>query len=285
LGDTFHLFHLSLSPRDGRQLELWTDDETPSVPPTREAFLRQVFGRPMEFQHRNNTFYYVPVSEDPSGALIGRIGREFESEENLAPEHKFESVTRPGWKAAVVAVNPIHLDDGQGQKVAVHHHRTVGRPFSVLASLVRHINETGERTAAYHIEVAPIFDSSTFWTFAERNRGDITVLTFDLATPNPLDGKDAIEQELKAYHEATQATSVAISLKGEDGLQTDSATVREAVEYAQRGAGKITAKTRDNVRYDSTKSAATVRLERPPGGDPLLVRAAQQIGRLLGKLK
>ena len=284
MGDTFHLLRLSLIERESNQAELDFGDQPiePRIPATREEFLRRVFGERIEFEHRNRVFYYVP-GDMPGEFIMARIGRPFETEENLAPDQNFESVTRAAWKAAVVVIDPRHLANGDGQKVAMHYERVVGRPFPVFASLVNHINDAGSPRAQYHIEVDPIFDPTTFWTFASEHRGDITVLTFDLATPNPFGGKERIEEELREYAAAEKAHSVAVTLRSIDGLETNTQTVIEAVSYAQRGAGKVTAKTRSGRRYDSTKANMTVTLDRDTG-EPLITRAAEFIGRLLGRL-
>jgi hypothetical protein len=74
LGDTFQLLRLSLTPRDRRQQE-FEFGVAATEPPTREAFLRDVFSRSIEFTHYGNTFHYAPAPPAAGeNVILGRVG-------------------------------------------------------------------------------------------------------------------------------------------------------------------------------------------------------------------
>lgn len=271
----FELFRLSLVER--RPGDMFED---PNM--SREVYLRAAFGSDWDFEHYGNTFYFRPVASslDAKDLLIGRLGRQYSMTESLSPDHDLEFVQHEGWKAALLLVDPTHHADGQ--KVAMNYDKDVGMPFALATSLVRMINEQNA-AAKYQIIIEKIFDAESFWHFAEVNKGDVTFLAFDLATPNMFEGREALESDLRDLRDKEHAQEISLQLKSEDGLETDTTRVREAVHYAERGAGSVRARTRTKKTYNSKKKAKAVKLDDGVSDDSsLLVRALAQIGRIFG---
>src|SRR5215831_1393023 len=76
----YDLIRLVLIARDP---DLFTQNEIPS----RESWLRRLFGGEIIFTHYSNEFHYVPETEavDPR-LIIGRVGRPRPVAENQPPE-------------------------------------------------------------------------------------------------------------------------------------------------------------------------------------------------------
>lgn len=276
MAERYDLFRLSLLPRQQR-------DAFEGPDPTREEYLRKVFGERRRFMHYGVEFHYVPSQRKglAGDAILGRVGRSVKSEENQSPDEEFVDIVRDAWKAVVIVVDPREHADGQ--KVAIEHDPKVGSTISLVGSLVASINEAYPRTA-YNIEVAPIIDAESFWEFAEANRGQITTLTFEFVAPNMFGGSDSITEELRSFRNVEHAQKVNITLASKEGLETDTLRTREAVDYAVKGGGKIRARTRGGRTYNSTKKVKTTTLPSDNLDDePALVRAARLVTRIFGR--
>ena len=82
--------------------------------PTRTAYLTRVFSEERKFLHYKNEFYFEPAPASFSpGALLGRLGRLVQSDENLSPEEGLIETIHEGWKACVVVIDPTDHEDGQ----------------------------------------------------------------------------------------------------------------------------------------------------------------------------
>ena len=104
--------------------------------PTREAWLRHVFGRQFSFVHRHNVFHFAPEDRaatlDVQALIIGRVGRQVVSQENAPPSEGFADIERETWDAAYIFIDPRHHEDGQ--KVAFEHEPRVGIPAALSFS-------------------------------------------------------------------------------------------------------------------------------------------------------
>ncbi|PBD15464.1 hypothetical protein CLD06_06045 [Wolbachia endosymbiont of Drosophila subpulchrella] len=245
MSEKFELFRLSLMARPQRDLIL--DD--PKGDPTKEEYLRKVFNKKYMVSHRGTEFYYVPLPSDKKTPpfLGGRIGRSFENIEFTPPDQGFNESLHKGWKALAIVLDPSPHDDGQ--KIAVEVNREVGQASAILGSLIERINQ--EDDAIYMIDHRPIIDAETFWQFAKENKGNITNLKFEFTAPNMFGGRDSIQEELRAFRDNERAQKVSIALTSPDGINTDTERVHEGVDYAEKGGGDITARTKNNRRYNS----------------------------------
>lgn len=272
--DAYELFRLTLISR--RPNDLFS-----VLNPSREDFIIALFSRRIEFEHHTTAFSYVPLSTDiETKAIVGKIGRAVQIPENAPPDEDFDEQLRETWKASVIAIDPTPSKDGQ--KISIQNDRRVGRPFSVLRSLLRHVNS--DVAAAYMLEAQPIFSSETFWQFAEINKGNITSLTFDFVVPNGIWNADSnLKDELRSANESMNAEEVITTIKSESGVNTDSAPVAEAMAYIENGSGTASARTRDGKRFSSTKKSKRSIVEYDLIGSPrnALARALVSLAKIL----
>jgi len=276
VAERFDLFRLSLLLR--QQRDAFEDPD-----PTREEYLRRVFGEKRSFSFYGTEFHYVP--EDPqirSDVVMGRIGRALNTEENTSPEEGFKDTIHTGWRAITVVMDPRHHDDGQ--KVAVEVNNRVGKARALITGLVESINDAYPHTA-YAVEVAPIINAESFWQFAAQNKGAITRLTFEFVAPNMFGGTDDLSEELRAFRQKENAEKVTIGLQSNEGLETDTDRTREAVDYAVQGCGTIKARTKSGRRFDSSRTNASSRLDEAAEEDtrPKATRLSGLISRILGR--
>ncbi len=240
-----------------------------------------MFSEERKFIHYKHDFYFEPAPDSSTaGALLGRLGRLVESDENLSPEEGLVETTHEGWKACAVVVDPTEHADGQ--KVSVQVDERVGKPIAILKSLVDAINNQ-VLDAPYRIEAEPMFDSQDFWEFVKENEGAVTSITFEFIAPNgPWNTSESIKEEMIAWREKVGAQKIIETFKSEDGLKTDSPEIKEAVEYIEKGSGNVSAKARKGRRFSSTNKPISTTIEKG-NHEPTIVRVARQIAKVLGR--
>jgi hypothetical protein len=189
---------LRLSLLERTQLDAFAERISALQPFGREQWLRSVFSARIAFEHRKETFHYVPQSDASSTILVGRIGRQVSVQENEPPEAGLQETQRDAWRAALVLIDPRHHEDGQ--KVAFEHDPRVGQPPALFTSLASHINHR-DPPSAFVIEVHPISDASDFWEFVRENRGFVTSVRFELVAPNMFGIEDDYDVEMRDMKE------------------------------------------------------------------------------------
>lgn len=245
----FELARMFLSPR--KQVDVFERRNPDGSPMTREKWIRAVFGERIDFVHRKAQRRFDPDVEQPrrEHRIVARIGRETLSQES-DPENHLRDMVRPQWKACLVIIDPS--THGDGQKVAIESGSQVGSGFGNLESLVTQINS---RTPPepFAIELNPITDQSNFWDYIERNKGNVTSITIEVAMPNMFGGSSSFEEDAKRLRDIEKARKLKETIENQDGLEPDTPRMREAVSYATRGGGKLKAKAKNAPPYDSAK--------------------------------
>jgi RNA polymerase subunit RPABC4/transcription elongation factor Spt4 len=245
LGRVFELFHLSLLRKPE---ELFDIDV-----PTREAWLREALAKKLEFVHRTKSFYWVPYTS-AAGDIVGTVVRETEHLHHKSPDEGATEVVGSEWQGAVVIIDPE--DHNTGQRIAFEKDNKVGRGGPILDSLIEHINERAD--AKYTIRSKPIFDTSTFWTFAEKHSQVVRKIAFDFVTPNMWGARSNLEQELRATREDTGAQKAKVELSSVDGVKTNNDRIKEGVDYAGDGGGSVSAVALNGESFRSgTKKSTT----------------------------
>ncbi len=279
MSENFQLFRLSLLLRE--QADLF---ETDSLP-VRADFLRSAFSREWRFEHYGSDFHFKPdLERSLPDALLGRLGRAVKFEENLPPSQGLLETSHDGWKACVLVVDPTDHEDGQ--KASFQVDARVGKPVSIFAALIKTINSQMV-SAPFMIHAEPIFDAETFWDFAEENEGAVTSITFEFVVPNGLwNSNTTLKEELISAREKLGAQKVINTFKSDDGLETNSEQIKEAVNYIGKGSGEIKAKAKGKKNFNSTEAPKTVNIGKD-GDDgneePMIVRVARKIAKALGR--
>jgi len=249
------------------------------APRDREAWLRDIFGRDITFQHRGAGFHYVPLPEvaNPE-VMVGRVGRQVVGVENQPPEAYFRETEHVGWRAALVLIDP--RSHANGQLIAGEMLTDVGKPLSVMASLAQSINMR-EPAEPYFMDVNAITAAQTFWAFEEENRGHIVDITFDLHVPNMFGIRDDLDKELKELRDNEKARRAKLQIQNEDGLNLQTDRVKTTVEHTIDGGGAIKARTVDNKRFNSRRlvQRKTVDVDLPSDKQP--ASFAVRVGRAI----
>lgn len=272
------LFHLSLA----YNTNLFAARNKDGSPLEREDWIRKVFSERIEFFHRGSKYHYIPHQSPidvTEPLLFGRIGRKVTAEENAPPEEGLEDVRRDSWKASSVVIDPRKHDDGQ--KLAMQSRKGVGAPFSVLKSLMFHISYN-IIDAPYFVEIRPLTDPSGFWDFVEQNEGEITSITLEFIAPNMFGIGDRMDEEwedLKANEHAVRATT---TIENENGLNPNTERVKKAVDYASKGGGSVSARTRRGKRYNSKKRTRKVSIpDKENGGRRTILEMISSAVRII----
>jgi hypothetical protein len=221
---------------------------------TREAWLRDVFGRDIQFQHRGEPFHYSPDgTPQPRGPIVGRIGRKIIVPENKPPEAHLAPTEREAWRAAIVIIDPTHHPDGQ--KAAVEHLPSIGRPVAIMESLGAQVSTPSD---PFILEVNAIVPSNSFWEFVDANKGQITSVQFEFVAPNMFGEADDYDSEMRDMHAQERAQRAKLKLESKDGLNLDTKRIHRAVDYTIKGAGSTEAKTKTGKKYKSKERAERI---------------------------
>lgn len=242
----FELFRLSLLPH--KQPDMFEELGPDGQPLTRDEWIRRRFGEEIRFVHRKNFFHYIrDRSLERGGLIVGRIGREVLTAENLPPEGGLQDTERKTWRAAIIIIDPA--GHGDGQKIAFEDDSAIARPYSLLSSLVSHLNDAFP--SPYAVEVVPIADTETFWEFVRQNRGDITSVTFEFIAPNMFGTSDDYDAEMRDMRDKERIRRLKIQMENPNGLELETPRVKRATEEVAKGTASVKAKTRQRKRYSS----------------------------------
>lgn len=248
---------------------------------SREEWLRDVFGREIDFQHRGEAFHYSPeLEQDLGGAVAGRIGREVTTAENESPAGHLAPKKHRTWKAAAVLIDPTHHEDGQ--KAAIEHAPTIGKPVAIFESLAAQINANPE---PFILEANAIVPSETFWNFVKNNEGEITSVEFEFVAPNMFGEADDYDSEMRDMQKHEKVQKAKLRIENKDGLNLQTNRVRQAADYANKGAGSTRAVTKKRKKYNSKEKAQKVSIPKKEIGDdpPLKDLIPRIFKRILGK--
>ena len=228
----------------------------------REAWLRVFFSVRRSFVHRGVEFLFVPINADenglPSSLLFGWIAKAVTLAERTPPSAGFDPIERPSWRGALLILDPREHKDGQ--KIAFERRRDIGKPASIMTSLAKAM-KIEDDPPPFQTQIYTIAAPMSFWAFAEVHGFRIRSLSFEVATPNMFGGKDAFSRELRLLRDRNRVQRVAATLQSETDIGVDEENIREIVEYTERGAGDIKARSESGERYDSREHAARESLD------------------------
>lgn len=240
----FTLFHLSLTPRREPTFDTFQGN--------REQWLRHALSERMTFNHwGQEELHWVPL-EHESGLIFGLLQRTRRHAFHRSPDEGGEEVEAEEWQGAYILIDPKHHEDGQ--KAAVEND-VVGSPRALLKSLVAHINSREDHP--YLIAIEPLFDSGEFWSFSKEHGNMMRSIYFDFVVPNMWKTEKALEQDLEETGKKTGAQRIKFGLESPDGVSTQNDQVQTGVDYVEKGAGTLSAKSMNGERFVSTKKPKT----------------------------
>jgi len=273
--DRFELFHLSLMPRDQR--DMFSRD---SSQVSREQWLREVFGTEQPFSHHGSDYHYVPI-DSSNGPVLGRVGRKVLRAENAPPSEGLEEITHEAWLAALVVIDPTHHDDVQ--KLAFQAVNDVGNPALLAKRLVTAINKLYPH-GPYTIDVGQIIEERSFWEFVEENKGQVVSVVLDIPAPNMFGSVDELTEELKELRDSEKAKNIRIGLHNSDGVQADTSRMKRVVNYTSKSGGRIRARARKNKKFNSKDAVKRTAIDDIKASGAELIKLAKSLAnRILGR--
>lgn len=247
----FEHFHLSLLVP--KQSDMFTEKPFPS----REDWLRRAFANPFKFRHRRGECFWVPAQTDTE-VIAGNVVRSHQRRQHKPPEEGGHEVISNEWQGAMVLIDPRHHSDGQ--KVSFERDETLGRPRSVLQSMIAHVNLI--ENAPYIITPEPIFNKSSFWAWSAAHENRLHSISFEFVAPNMFGSKNSLDEEM-AELGAIGVAKARINLSAgqrKDGIDARDQRVQNGVDYAAQGGGTVTARAKNGDNYSSTDDTLTTRL-------------------------
>ena len=164
-----------------------------------------------------------------------------------------KEVEREAWHALRIIIDPRHHADGQ--KVALERDVAVAGAFPVFLSLAKQINNRSQ-PEPYLIEPEAIYESSSFWAWAEQHP-TITSVTFEFLAPNMFGLADDYAKDRAELKANENSDRTKVQLNSKDGLKVHTALVKKAVESISKGTGRVKARSKDKHHYDSEDEVKT----------------------------
>jgi len=247
-------------------------------PYTREAWLREYFSQTRTFTHRGNEFAFVPEAETkaPRNLIIGWIARPKLLSERTPPSMGFEPTEHSSWRGSLIIIDPSSHEDGQ--KIAMEYRTDVGKPTPVLVTLAAEMR-IGEHPRPFDVQIHPIVEASSFWKFAEAHDFQIDLITFDSATPNMFSGSDEYSKALRKVRNENRVSRVRSTLVSDTTIDVQRENIMEIVEYNERGAGDIRARTKSRKYYNSKNHVRHERVETEQGSENFWVKIIDWLGQ------
>jgi hypothetical protein len=249
---TFEFLRLSLSVPPLAAL-----DSSGSAEPqeNRQSFIETVFSQRRDFYRGATLFSYVPVPSEalPAGILAGFIGKPSSAKLKAGPEEIFAQISLKDWNASFVVV-----DANEGAQVVAFEQRTnVGASLAIIETLFAAVVRE-RKSFSWHTDVEYITSTKAFKDAAKEYRGRITTLSFTFYPANGLRGFDKFKEFDKLAKKQTNSELSSYSLKNSAGnVDPTGGFVKDAVEYANEGAGRTIMKSGKNIVYDSRRSKKT----------------------------
>lgn len=243
----YHFFRLFLTQRDQR--ELFDSEET------RREYLFRVFTQDrIDFIGREIPFSYVFIDSLDS-FLAGRIGRQKSSMLTDGPETGFAHTRSDLWHAVNLFLDTAN--DPDGQKLVIGESQQVGKPSSIAQHLIDHINAANP-SSRWRITVNSITESHDFWEVATRFKGQLTELELEFVAPNIFGGKDQTSDVLRRLRRENNSQTTDVRLKNPDGgLNPDSDSIRESLEYIKEGGGNARLRVGKRTVYNTKTTPKT----------------------------
>jgi len=273
--ERFDLYRLSLLQKKQMHLE---GEEFKNY--TRKNWLKKVFSEEHTFKYQNDEIHYVPkFDNDNNDVVIGRIGRNIIREENKPPEEGFDEFEHQGWLAALLIIDPKPHKDGQ--KVAFQRVNEIGGTLPLMAGLAKSINDEYDY-GPYSIEIGLLIEKQSFWDYVEKNKGEITFLSFLLITPNMFGSSDEITRDLREFQEKENAKRIKITLTNDAGeIKPKTKKIKQIVNYAERTGGIIQARSKKSKNYNSKDSGKLSYISGVTGtGNKLIKTVCEQLNKL-----
>ncbi|MBN8913416.1 MAG: hypothetical protein J0H65_15430 [Rhizobiales bacterium] len=271
-------FRLSLKPVD--LPDAFGSINPEGRPYSREEWLRLYFSEERVFEHRGNTFLYVPARDAPrnlpASLIVGYIARQRLLNERTPPSAGFEPTEHGSWQGALLVVDPTHHDDGQ--KLAMEVRTEIGKPLSVLNSLADGMRLSPDLPPPFDVQVHPIAEMHSFWRFAEQHDYQINWIMFDVAPPNMFGGADDFSNELRQLRDKNRVNRVKATLSSDSTIDVKQPNIEEVVDYTEMGAGSIKAKTTGNQFYNSRDHVKSDRIETEQGREDFWDRLLSWMG-------
>jgi hypothetical protein len=137
-------------------------------------------------------------------------------------------------------------------------------PDITINMLYHNINEYLNR---YYLvaEIEPLIEKNAFWEFVEKHKGQITVVEFDMISPNMSNISDKSQWPLKEIREQYNATRQKLRLENTESTSIDlkkDDLISSMAEYSALGGGKTRFKLKGFRAYKSlSEDKVSIELE------------------------
>jgi len=175
----------------------------------------------------------------------------------------------------MIIIDPTHHDDGQ--KIAFEYRNDVGGTLPILKSLAKQM-QIGSDPPPFDVQIDPIVQPASFWRFAEQNNYEIKILSFEVSPPNMLGGAEDFKNEIRALRDTVRVNRLKTTLTSDTTLDVTQENIREVIDYTERGAGRVKARSVSGQSYNSNAHTAYEVVDADEGSDDFWSKFVSWLG-------
>ena len=166
------------------------------------------------------------------------------------------------WPNTIVLVN----NDSQVQKLLIQHNNRVSNDVSTVVNhIVKSLN-TILRPAQLNVQIEPIFEAKAFWHLVKQYLNRITVVDFELVTPNLANISGNLSEELKFAQKDLNSVKLHLKFQSDAHSSLDlsegNKQLNGIVDYASQGGGSARFKIRGFKKFiDTAKDVKEITID------------------------
>ena len=242
----FQYFRFFLSPINGSG-NLFTQLED-----SRENALIEVFRKSFSGQYKGMS-YSIKFIMQMNDIVYFKIAKHTSIKRNKSPEENFEPEQIEHWPFVNMIVSLAKDVDGDyGQIMAIEQKPSViSNPTNLLRNWADVKNKDLE-PFGYVLSINPIASKKSFWSIANKYKGQIEEVVFEYSMPNLFETGDELEKELKAANSNLNAAKACVSFSNKNGnliISEDNSLLQQSAKYIDEGGGEFKIKRKNENGY------------------------------------
>lgn len=233
------------------------------------------------FPHYGSTLGFL-VTDEIGEYLICTLGKKSTNTIAKSPAEQFKVEHQDDWKRSKL----FFFLHPQAQYVAAEYKPSIfSNPLNQLNAIAEQLNIVllGK---GYELIFRPILKEEIFWDAINEYKGSIQKVQFDYVAPNWLNTTSKIHEGLKDYKAKYGITDLSLTLENKEGnlvVPEDDETLKENVEEATKGGGRITVKAKNKIVYSSEKKSNVksqevfIEMDLEGGDDATIIEALRKV--------
>lgn len=210
------------------------------------------------FNHKGYDVHHK-VLIDSEDWYVFKIGSK-KTVERESPEFIIEKIE--SWPSVIVIIN----NNPDIQTIAISSNTKAFSSPRVVSNIIENTIQKNIKNKQISLHINAITDRNDFWNFVKKYEGKITMVRFELISPNMSNISKSLKVDLKQINKDTNSHVMNLELNSVPDssleIKTDNEMIDGIVDYSAEGGGDITLKIKGLKKTIHTqKTTRTIELE------------------------